>query len=879
MPLTVGDRYAGHFDVTGVLGAGGMGEVYRCHDNRLNRDVALKILPNLFAGDPARLARFQREAELLASLNHPNIAQIHGIEEDGGTRALVLELVDGLTLEERIARGPIPLDEALAIANQIADALEAAHEAGVIHRDLKPANVKIRDDGTVKVLDFGVAKGLDTLAVSSDLHDSPTMTVSGTQLGVIVGTAAYMSPEQARGRAVDKRTDIWAFGAVLYEMLTGRKAFEGDHVTGILAEVIKSEPAWEALSGDVVPAVSGVLRWCLEKDPRERMRDIGDVRLVLRRAFDDSDHRGDMAPPVRVPGWRRRAVELAAVGLLGAIVAGLGIRTLQPFAPASRRPVRFTITATPNMGPFVEMSPDGRRLAYLESDENALPRLWVHSLESGEARQLSSAGVVGSPLFWSPDSRSIGFSDGSTLRRIDVATGVVDPVGDTASMNGASWNGDDVIVFAGRSGIMQVSAAGGTTTPLTTVDETRGEIRHAAPWFLPDGRHFLYLRTGSDSSAGGIYVGALGVSPDAQAAGRLVATDRVAVFAPSSGSASTGHLLFLRSGRLLAQPFDVARLEVAGDPVVVAEAVGSFDVWGSFSVSRTGVIAYRGMNAASSVLWTDPAGRDVAAGQIPGLEDPANPRLSPDGSRLALAVAGDIWVFDLEGRPPVKLTFDEFTNATPLWTPDGERIVYEGDGALYWVLADGGSSPEPIGPPGHFHAHAWTPDGDLIAVSLSRAGGDLVVLSPRSDEEPRAIVQTPADEGLAATLSPDGRWLAYNSDPTGQQEIWVRPYPGPGAPLRISPRGGWEPVWAKDGRTLFYLEGRAMMEVAIDTSAGFDFGAPVRLFDRRVPIGGQPPSYDVAADGRFVTIGADAIPAVSVILDWPELLRSRGGDD
>ena len=296
------------------------------------------------------------------------------------------------------------------------------------------------------MLDFGLAKGLDPPAVSGDPHDSPTITTSGTQLGVIAGTAAYMSPEQARGGAVDKRTDIWAFGAVLYEMLTGRKAFEGDHVTGILAEVIKSEPAWEALPEEVVPAIPRVLRRCLEKDPRERMRDIGDVRLALLGAFDDPDQRGGMDPPVRASGWRRRALELVAVALLGAIAAGLGVRTLLPSAPAARRPVRFTIPATPNMGPFVEMSPDGRRLAYLEGDEDGLPRLWVHSLESGEARQLSSAGTVASPLFWSPDSRSIGFSDGSTLRRIDVATGVVGPVSDAAIMNGASWNGDDVIV-------------------------------------------------------------------------------------------------------------------------------------------------------------------------------------------------------------------------------------------------------------------------------------------------------------------------------------------------------------------------------------------------------------------------------------------------
>ncbi|MCY3842409.1 MAG: protein kinase, partial [Acidobacteria bacterium] len=432
MSLTVGDRFAGHFEVTAVLGAGGMGEVYRARDTRLNRAVALKILPDAFAADPERLARFQREAELLASLNHPNIAQIHGIEEEDGTRALVLELVEGSTLEERIAAGPLSLDDALEIAAQIADALEAAHEAGVVHRDLKPANVKVRDDGTVKVLDFGLAKALDAGAGSGDPHTSPTMATAATRMGFIVGTAAYMSPEQARGRTVDRRTDVWAFGAVLFEMLTGRRAFAGDDVTGILAEVIKTEPAWATLSVDVPPAVSGVLRRCLQKDPKERMRDIGDVRLGLLGGFEDPARRAtappaaDGAPTDTGGGWKRYWVGLAgAAVVIAAVAVGPAVWIVTPPAPSVAFPVRFTIPAAPNMVPFVELSPDGRHLAYLESDEGREARLWVHSLESGQARELAAADTSGFTVFWSPDSRFVAFSDAGSLRRIDLASGAV----------------------------------------------------------------------------------------------------------------------------------------------------------------------------------------------------------------------------------------------------------------------------------------------------------------------------------------------------------------------------------------------------------------------------------------------------------------------
>ena len=698
MPLNAGDRFAGHFEVTGPLGAGGMGEVYRARDTRLNRDVALKILPDAFAADPDRLARFQREAELLASLNDPNIAQIHGIEEDGGTRALVLELVDGATLEERIARGPIPLDEALGIAAQIADALEAAHGAGVIHRDLKPANVKVRGDGTVKVLDFGLAKVLEAGPASGPPHDSPTMATAATQLGVIVGTAAYMSPEQARGRPVDRRADVWAFGAVVYEMLTGRRAFEGDDVTGILAEVIKTEPAWASLSDDVPRAVSGVLRRCLAKDPGERLRDIGDVRLGLLGAFDDPDRPAAAPPPTAGPGWRRRAAELAGAALLAAVAAGLGVRSLPAPEPPPPAPVRFTIPASPNVGPIVELSPDGRYLAYLEGDESREPHLWVHSLASGDARPLAGTEVVGVPPFWSPDGRFIAFSDGSTLKRVDVAEGVVESIGDAPGFLGGSWNENGVIVFGGQTGIMQVPAAGGTPTPVTALDEARGDAGHAAPRFLPDGRHFLYVRVSTDQSVNGLYVGALGVDPAEQDPTRLLATGLTAAYAGPTASTGVGRLLFMEDRRLLAQPFDHTRLQLAGSPTVVAEDVGSFNFWASFSVSRTGTVAWRGADTAGSVRWLEPTGDEWPPGAIGSLNAPRNPRLSPDGRRLALVEDGDLWVFDLDGRPPIRLTFDDFGTATPVWTPDGSRIVYEADGGLAWVSADGGSPPEPVGP-------------------------------------------------------------------------------------------------------------------------------------------------------------------------------------
>ena len=872
MSLNIGERYAIHFDVVGVLGSGGMGEVYRGHDIRLKRDVALKVLPDAVADKPDRLAQLQREAEVLASLNHPNIAQIHGIEEDGGTRALVLELVDGSTLEELVGRGPMPTDDALAIAAQLAEGLEAAHAIGVIHRDLKPANVMVGCDGTVKVLDFGLATALRAPGVREGPDDASTMDAPAALASQVAGTPAYMSPEQIRGGAVDRRTDVWAYGAVLFEMLTGRKAFDGDGVAATLAAVLESEPAWESLSGVAAPRVVGVLRRCLAKEPGERLRDIGDVRLGLAGAFEVPE--APRATRAEQRGQRmRRALELTGVAAVTAVVAAAAMWTDGSDAPHRPKPVQFEIETAPRSGRFLALSPDGQYLAYHAGNELGQGWLWLHSFATGEARAVPGAGWVTSPIFWSPDARFMAFGAGDILQRVDVASGVAAAVSDAAAFSGGSWNGDNVIVFGSQGGIMRVAAGGGRPASVTEVSHERGETAHVAPWFLPDDRHFLYLRASSNAKIAGIYVGALGVEPDAQDDTRLVASEQAAAYAPPRDSGTTGHLLFMQKKRLLSQPFDHRMLELVGDPVVVAEEVAHYDAWGSFSVSRNGSIAWRPVEATASVAWVGSTGKEDEAAAIRNLEDPRYPQLSPDGRRLALAVAGDIWVFDRGGRPPVKLTFDELGEGSPLWAEDGSYVVYEGDGSLYAASVDGSSTPTPVGPPGHFHPQAWSPNGDVIAIAISGDGHRLVEFSPSQDAVPRAVFESPYGEVTGAALSPDGRRLAYVSNATGRAEIWMRPYGGTGAALRVSPTGGTEPVWAGDGRTLYYLKNRTMMAVAVEASG--EFGLPVRLFDGDHRIFHQPPSYDVTPDGRFVMVKSDDESRVSVIVNWPEPLRFR----
>jgi eukaryotic-like serine/threonine-protein kinase len=894
MTLASGVRL-GPYEIVSAVGAGGMGEVYRARDTKLNRDVAVKVLPTPFAADPDRLARFQREAQVLASLNHPNIAQIHGLEESEGVRALVMEFVEGPTLADRIAaetvgggkaaRG-LPLNEALAIARQIMDALEAAHEQGIIHRDLKPANVKVRPDGAVKVLDFGLAKALtEPGSASGALSQSPTLTSpAATRVGVILGTASYMSPEQARGRAVDKRTDIWAFGCVLYEMLTGRRTFGGEDVTEVMGAVIHKEPDWRALDASTPATVRNTLRRCLEKDPKERLRDIGDVRLALAGAFDSGEGQAATTPQ---PAWRRVAALAIAALVASAATGALVWFFTRPEPAAIGVPVRFSLSPAPaaQLGQFLVLSPNGGALAFFAADSGTV-RLWLHSLETGDTQVLTRAGTVSGAPFWSADGRFIGYTGEGKLKKIDPSGGPPEVISDApAAFAGGTWSQDDIVVFAeAQRGLMRVAAAGGTPTPLTIVDPQRKETSHSGPWFLPGGRRFLYLRSSSDPGNAGIYVGAIDAKPEEQNLTRLLAAQQNPLYAAPHGT-DTGHLLFMREGTLFAQAFDPDRLKLSGEIVRIADQVGTgaggTASYGFFSVSASGALAYRhGQSGTGSVVWVSHAGQE-AAPIATALDRPQNPRLSPDGHKLALIVGTDVWVYDIDGRPPIRLTFGGGA-FSPLWTPDGRRIVYEGGNVAVALPADGsGGTPEPMSPvKGHFHPYGWTSDGQIILVSLPgpTQTNDIVKFSVRDKGDVQVVVATPANEGFFGTaVSPDGRWLAYVSDQTGRPEIWVRPYPGPGPAIRISPNGGVEPVWARTGRELYYREQNRLMATAVNAGPEFNFKPATPLFETRYVHAGQPPTYDVGADGRFVMIKAESSvgPPFNIVLNWAAGLPAR----
>jgi Tol biopolymer transport system component len=878
--MTLGPGFhIGPYEIVALLGAGGMGEVYRARDPRLKRDVALKFLPESVAGDPERLSRFEREAQALAALKHPHIATIHGIEEAQGLRALVLELVEGETLADRIARGPVLVPETVAIARQIADALEAAHEQGIVHRDLKPANIQLTPDGAVKVLDFGLARIVASQdgassSVQFDSSMSPTITSPAVVTGqsVLMGTAAYMAPEQARGKPADKRADIWAFGVVLYEMLTGTRAFPGDTVTEVAGAVIHKELDLSRLPESAPDSVRLTLRRCLQKDPRQRLRDMGDVRLALDGAFDapvSTAHRHD------VPG-RWKAIAIASVAaLIGAVLAGAAEWYFSRPAPVSRPPVYVTVP-TPSAGTIerltVSLSPNGRYLAFVAPD-NRENRLWVHSFDDGQSRVVTPNDPVRFSPLWSPDSRSLIYLSEGGLKRVAASGGPAQSVAELKYYSGGAWLNADTLVISVGDGIVRIPVAGGPQVRLTLLDAGRGEAYHGGPLALPDGRHFLYLRGSKDPNIAGLYVGDIDESPANQTTTRLMPVATGIAYAADEGD-TTGHLLYAQDGAIMAQRFDPRQLTIVGNPVRVpgAEQIHVADVWPALSASSNGVLAYR--RAASEIASPVFLARDgKKSGEIASRLDRAqNPRISPDGRSLALVVARELWKYDLDGRPPVKLTFDGALS--PIWSRDGQRIAYEGGGTLRAVAADGSGKPEDVGPKGHFHPHSFTPDSrEIVAVQLLDGAGKPLLVRIGS---PQAAPVTIAEGGFSAALSPDGRWLAYVAETTGAQEIWIRSYPGPGAPIRVSPDGGSEPVWAKNGRELFYLQDKFMMAVALETANGFNFKPAVRLFETSNVRTVQPPSYDVTADGRFIVLepqGSAAEP-ITVILNWTEMLRS-----
>jgi Tol biopolymer transport system component len=863
-----------------------MGEVYRARDTKLNRDVALKVLPDFFALDPDRLARFRREAHVLASLNHPHIAAIYGFEDSGSTHALVLELVDGLTLDDRIAQGPLPLDEAVPIAKQIAQALEAAHEQGIIHRDLKPANITLRPDGTVKVLDFGLAKLADPLANGAvTLSQSPTITTPAmTQTGVILGTAAYMSPEQAKGQAVDKRTDVWAFGCVLYEMLTGTRAFKGDGVSDTLAAVIKTEPDWRALPREVPDHIRFLLTRCLAKERTSRISDAATARFLLSETWGASSDDN-------VVGRRRsRAVWTTGVIAALSVAAGAGLMTVIARRLAVEQPVtRLDVVTRPTADAFsFAVSADGRQLAFVANGEHG-SQLWVRSLDQISATPL--AGTEGGVQpFWAPDGRALGFFADGKLKRIDLMTGGVPLVlADAPLPRGGTWNADGTIVFAATTTapLMRVADTGSGVRAVTRL--ARGQGSHRWPQFLPDGHRVLFLVATGSPETRGIYVASIDDG-----------TLRRVIPAEVAASAVDGYLLLVTHGVLSAYPFDVSHATVIGDPIPVARSVGSDDGTSrsAFSVSTT-ILAYRpSATTRRQLQWLDRTGTVRGAIGPPDEHAPSTLELSPDGQRVAVLrlVDGnnDVWLIDSRGVPS-RFTFDPAFDSQPVWSPDGGRVVFRstrnGVYDLFEKSANGAADEHPLlVTPYNKAPLSWSQDGRFLLFDVQdpNGTGNLWVLPMTGGDRTSFPVLHSAFDEIEGQFSPDGRWLAYVSNESGGYETYIRTFPDAGGKWRVSTAGGSQPRWRPDGKELFYVAPDAkLMAVSIRIARngrGLEVAAPVALFQTHLAVGGNIPSvgyqaraqYAVAADGRFLmnVLADDAVTSpMTIMLNWPAALK------
>ncbi len=874
----------GPYEITGAIGAGGMGEVYRARDTRLNRIVAIKVLPEHFVDRPGLHERFEREAKTIASLNHPHICTLYDVGREGGTDYLVMEYIEGETLAQRLTKGPLPLQQVLQYAIEIADALDKAHRKGITHRDLKPGNIMLTKSGT-KLLDFGLAKLTQGDKPATPFTELPTQREAITAEGTILGTLQYMAPEQVEGREADARTDIFAFGLVVYEMATGKKAFEGRSQASLMAKILETDPApMSTLAPMMPPALDHVVKRCLAKEPDDRWQSARDICEQLRWI---SESGLQTAPAVPSAGPQKPASWMAWIAIAAVVAAAVIAAVffyLRRTPPVEKQAVRFTI-GPPEKGAFalglntaaIALSPDGSKVVFSASTVNSGPQLWVRALASQSAQALPGTenGVV---PFWSPDSRSIAFSADGKLKKITLSSGAVETLAEVTPTAG-TWNREGVVLFiADNNTLTRVPESGGTVTPVTTLDASRSENCNCWPYFLPDGKHFLYF---AESTAkpenNAIFVGSL----DSKDRKFLVKANSNTVYVPP------GYLLYNRQGTLMAQPFDADRLQLTGDAVPIAEGV-TFNPFGSyaqFAASDNGVLVYRGGGGAVplTLAWVSREGAAQPLAATP--HNYTFPRISPDGKRVAVGIeeggGEQVWIYDTARDAMSRLTFDGTANVDPIWTRDGKRIVFKGKGnRLFWQPADGGGAAEQLTSdqrsrndlPGN-----WSPDGQALLFMETLPVRDLFIFSLKDRKS------QPFDTGEvganAPCFSPDGRWIAYASNESGRTEVYVRPYPGPGGKWQISTEGGTEPVWNPKGRELFYRSGQKMMAADYTEQPEFSAGKPKMLFEGPyVPSPRSLSDYDVSPDGqRFLMLkNAEQKPGeISVVLNWTEELKQK----
>jgi eukaryotic-like serine/threonine-protein kinase len=871
MALTRGTKL-GPYEIRSPLGAGGMGEVYRAADSKLGRDVALKVILQEFAQDTQLMARFQREAQVLASFNHPNIASIYGLEDSGGVRALVMELVEGPTLADRIKEGAIPLEEALPIARQIAEALEYAHEHGIVHRDLKPANIKVTRDGKVKVLDFGLAKALQDDAVPRDISNSPTMTSEATKAGIILGTAAYMSPEQAKGKPVDRRSDIWSYGVVLFEMLTGRQMYAGETATDVMAAVVRAEPDWSMLPKNLPPRVRELLQRCLVKDDKRRLRDIGDARLALEDAMNAAPEAGSTSSPN--PLWRALPWAIAAVAIA---LAAWTFSHRTRSDTASGGVMHLEIAYPPNVEPIsglqggFAVSPDGQSVAMI-GVRNGVRRLYIRRLDRPEAAEISDTANVNAAYF-SPDSKSVALALGSGLiTRMSLADqqrAVLAQGADLASR--VAWVSTDIVYNRGGA-LWIVPAKGDVPRQLTVLDAARREVLHSDPAVLPGGRVVLFSSLTTDAGTERIEA----VSIDGQKRAVVIEHAVTPVWSP------TGHLLFGRDGAVWAVPFDENTATASGAAVPVIPA-------GVVCTVRSGSLGFQ-LSSIGDLVSLPPdfdskrvvsVGRD---GSQLALDLPpdryGNPRISPDGRRLLVESQGSvIETLDLLRGTQAKLTAPALGTSFASWTADGEGVVFRRFNVPFWTAADGSGKAGPV-PAGLINDYPSSPGPDpdtILDVRIQpETSGDIFLLSLSGKFQPKPLLATPAYEG-GPELSPDRHWMLYQSNESGQPEIYVRRYPAMDRQWQVSEGGGVQARWSSTGREIYYRGGQSMMAVAVNSSGSEPtFGKPAALFADEYDLGQalSIPNYDVTRDGRFIMLRRGSHgSSLRVVIHWTEELK------